>query len=68
NVPTEYKQLFPRSADYLMSEINLINGKPVEVLANGSFYHPEDLLSSGYWGWWEKIGTMLPFDYQSTKK
>lgn len=63
-VPYEYKQLFPRSADYLLSELTLINNRPIEVQFNGSYYNPQDLLSSGYWGWWEKIGTMLPFDYE----
>ena len=52
----------------MMSELLLINGRPVEVLANGSYFNPEDLLSSGWWGWWEKMGTMLPFDYQPPLK
>lgn len=67
-VPREFKQLFPRSANVPMSEITLVNGRPLEVLANGSYYNPEDLLSSGYWGWWEKMGTMLPFDYEPPRK
>ena len=66
-VPYEYSQLFPKSGDAMMSELQLINGRPVEVLANGSYFNPEDLLTSGYWGWWEKLGTMLPFDYQPPK-
>jgi hypothetical protein len=67
-VPAEFKQTFPRSSDALQSEITLLNGKPVEVFANGAYFNPQDLLSSGYWGWWEKIGTMLPFDYQPAKQ
>ena len=66
-VPKEYKQLFPKSADVLMSQITLINERPIEILSNGSYFNPEDLLSNGYWGWWEKIGTMLPFNYQPGK-
>ncbi|QEC57842.1 carboxypeptidase-like regulatory domain-containing protein [Flavisolibacter ginsenosidimutans] len=62
--PPEFKQMFPKSSDAMMSEITLVNGKPLQVLANGSYFNPEDLLSTGYWGWWEKMGTMLPFDYQ----
>ena len=68
SVPAEFKQRFPKSSDAMMSEIMLINGKPVEVLANGSYFNPQDLLSSGYWGWWEKMGTMLPFDYKPLRK
>jgi hypothetical protein len=67
-VPFEFKQLYPRSSDALVSEITLVNGKPVEVFSNGAYFNPEDLLSSGYWGWWEKMGTMLPFDYEPPKK
>lgn len=66
--PSEYKQLFPEGGNVVMSELSLINNRPVDVLANGSFFSPEDLLSSGYWGWWEKMGTMLPFDYVPGKK
>ncbi|HYO21331.1 MAG TPA: hypothetical protein VER36_02930 [Flavisolibacter sp.] len=67
-VPFEFKQLYPRSGDALMSEISLVNGRAVEIQASGSYYNPEDLLSSGYWGWWEKMGTMLPFDYKPLRK
>lgn len=62
-LPAEFRQLFPRSGNEMMSEITLVNGRPIEVFGNGSYFNPEDLLSSGYWGWWEKMGTMLPFDY-----
>jgi hypothetical protein len=68
SLPAEFRQLFPKSSDAVMSEITLINAQPIQVYANGSYYNPEDLLSSGYWGWWEKMGTMLPFDYQPSKK
>jgi hypothetical protein len=63
-VPYEYKTFYPKSDDAIRSEITLINNRPVEIQANGSYYNPEDLLSSGYWGWWEKLGTMLPFDFK----
>jgi hypothetical protein len=66
-IPREFKQLFPKSSDAMMSEISLVNARPVEIYSNGSYFNPEDLLSSGYWGWWEKMGTMLPFDYQPLK-
>lgn len=68
NNPIEYKTLYPHSGDAMVSEITLINKKPVQVLANGSYFSPEDLLSGGYWGWWEKMGTTLPLDYIPPKK
>lgn len=67
-VPYEFKRLHPKSSDAPMSEITLLNGRPIEVSANGSFFSPEDLLSTGYWAWWEKMGTMLPFDYVPPKR
>lgn len=52
----------------LTSEITLTVDRPLNVLANGSFYDGVGLLSSGYWGWWEKVGNMLPYDYWPPKK
>lgn len=51
----------------LTSEITLITGQPLYVLANGSYYEELNLLTSGYWAWWEKIGNLLPYDYQPDK-
>lgn len=62
--PFEFKTLYPHSGDAIMSEITLLNKEPLTVIANGSYFSPEDLLSNGYWGWWEKMGTTLPLDYK----
>lgn len=35
----------------------------VEIEAAGNFVKPLDVLLEGYWGW-EKLGDMLPLDYQ----
>ncbi|SIT90560.1 carboxypeptidase-like regulatory domain-containing protein [Pontibacter indicus] len=65
---------------YVSSTANFMNGsgmrKPtyqtsvfslradgVEVEASGIFLNPLDVLFEGYWGW-EKVGDMLPLDYQ----
>lgn len=66
-VPDEYVQangLSVRSKMAVMSEIFLPRKKTIAVLANGSYYEGIDLISSGYWGWWEKLATMLPYDYK----
>ena len=62
--PSEYRQQYPKSSAAMMSQITLVNQEPIEIQANGSYYQPTNLLSLGYWGWSEKIATMLPFDYQ----
>lgn len=63
DAPNEYRQLYPKNGPSMTSEITLLNGVPLEILANGSYYNPVDLMSTGYWAWSEKIGSMLPFDY-----
>ena len=65
--PLEYRQQFPKSSTAMMSQIVLINQRPVEIEANGSYYNPVDLMSTGYWAWSEKIAMMLPFDYVPPK-
>ena len=65
--PTEY-QLRTRNGGAMMSQIILLNGKPIEVQANGNYYNPVDLMSTGYWAWSEKIAMMLPFDYVPSKQ
>lgn len=62
--PLEYLQQFPKSSATMMSQIVLINEKPVEIQVNGSYYNPVDLMSTGYWAWSEKIAMMLPLDYK----
>lgn len=63
-VPAEYRKQFPENGAAMISQIILVNGLPVEIEANGLYYHPVDLMSLGYLAWSEKIATMLPFDYE----
>ena len=65
--PLEYRQQFPKSSAAMMSQIILINGNPIEIEANGSYYNPVDLMSNGYWAWSEKMAMMLPLDYVPRK-
>lgn len=62
-VPFEYKQLYPKNGSSWASEMVLVNNEPIELFANGSYFNPTDLMFGGFWGWWEKISTMLPMDY-----
>lgn len=66
--PPEYRQQFPKANAGMMSQIFLLNEKPVEIQANGAYYNPADLMTSGYWAWSEKIALLLPFDYTPLKK
>jgi hypothetical protein len=52
----------------MMSQITLTTGNPVEIEANGSYFDPTNLLSTGYWAWSEKIANMLPFNYKPSKR
>ncbi len=70
-VPIEYvrtNSLSVQPKTPIMSEIFLPKKNAIAVLANGSYFEGIDLISSGYWGWWEKLATMLPFDYKPPKK
>jgi hypothetical protein len=66
--PIEYRQQLTKNGAAMMSQIVLITGKPVDVEANGNYYDPTNLLSTGYWAWSEKIANMLPFDYSPPKQ
>ncbi len=66
--PAAFVKQFPKNGTAMASQLTLINKREVEVLANGSFYSPVDLMSQGYWAWSEKMATMLPFDYVPQKE
>jgi len=53
-----------RQAFYQRSIIFLINNTPVTIEADGNYHMPQDLISYGYWGWSEKVASMLPVDYR----
>ena len=64
----EYVRQYPDAGTAMASQITLLNNRPIEIQANGSYYSPTDLLHTGYWSWSEKIASMLPFDYHPPKK
>jgi hypothetical protein len=67
--PEGYMNYQPNDRSYgsVISEITLPNKRGVAILANGSFYEGLDLISSGFWAWWEKLGNMLPLEYWPDK-
>lgn len=64
--PIEYARSQGRGNqfDYQVSHLELLNNKNLSVSSNGSFYNPADMMLYAFWAFWEKISTMLPFDYQ----
>lgn len=52
----------------MTSQLALINKRPIEIEADGSFYNYRDLIALGYWTWSEKIFRLLPFDYSPPAK
>jgi hypothetical protein len=70
-VPLEYAkrhlpvQLFNSP---ITAQLRLTSNNDVMVLANGAYFQGKNLLTSGYWGWSEKIANMLPYEYWPNKK
>ena len=64
--PFEYQRYLPRNAYAapVNSEIYIMRGKPVIVLANGSYFEGSEMMIQGYWAWWEKMCTKLPYEYR----
>lgn len=52
-----------RTNEGMTTMLELTEGLPVEVFSNGSFMN-SDLMFTGWWGWWQKMSTMLPFNYE----
>jgi hypothetical protein len=47
------------------SQIALENSiEGVTIFPDGSYFDPENLIAEGYWAWSEKVGWMLPLDFQ----
>ena len=50
------------------SVINLRSEKPVTIGYNGNYTPPLNVFSKGYWAWSEKIGHLLPLDYDEKRE
>ena len=60
--------LFFARAISVNSDIFLPSGKPVIIFSNGTYANGENLLTDGYWAWWEKMANKLPYEYWPPKK
>ena len=70
--PGKYQLLFSATIVYQDSSrllppqesvIRLITPAMVFLEANGNYYPPQEIPSSGFWGQSEKIANLLPLDY-----
>jgi hypothetical protein len=50
----------------MSTDLELLRGFPMEVFPNGSYMNT-DLIFQGYWTWSQKIGNLLPYDYEPPK-
>lgn len=50
----------------ITSTINLLGSKKIRIYENGQYIYPTEILSSGWWGWSEKIAYLLPLDFEPT--
>ena len=46
------------------SEIYLATPEAIRIDLNGSFFPPQEMVTSGHWGAYEKIANALPLDYR----
>lgn len=56
-----------RSRFFQRSYLRLPNGNPVAVDRNGGYFPPQEMFSSAYWGWSEKMADCVPIDYVPSK-
>ena len=70
NIPQEYANSIAQGSvkQPVSSIISLPNNIPVYVTSSGYFFNVQDLVMEGFWGWWEKMASMLPYDYMPPKK
>ncbi len=53
-----------RSPVFQRSYINMPGQNPVAIDRKGNYYPPQEIFSSAYWGWSEKMADCLPSDYK----
>lgn len=50
------------------SIISVPSGSQIAIDKVGNYFNPQDLFTSGYWGWSEKVAELLPLDYEPGKE
>jgi hypothetical protein len=57
-----------RKPYYQRSLIFIVEETPIMIAPDGSYFYPDKLLATAWWGFNEKISTMLPLDYEPEEK
>lgn len=57
-----------RSPYFQRSLIWLVGETAIAIYPDGSYFPPEEIFSSAYWGWSEKMAEMLPLDFWPFEK
>lgn len=52
-----------RSDSFHLSGIRLLSARPITIEENGNYYPSKEIVTTGYWGQFEKICNLLPLDY-----
>jgi len=55
------------SAKFQLSVLSFLPNEPLDIEQNGFYFEQNDIIITGYWGW-EKVGDMVPYDYEFTAK
>jgi hypothetical protein len=53
-----------RSSTFQRSYLTLQNNHEIIIDMNGGYYPPQEIITSAYWGWSEKMADCLPIDYR----
>ncbi len=66
----EYLQYYreDRSPTYQRSVIFLVDEQAVSIDAIGNYFPPQNVFTSAWWGFAEKVANMLPLDYEPGEK
>lgn len=57
-----------RKPYYQRSLIFIVEETAIMIAPDGSYFYPDKLLATAWWGFNEKISTMLPLDYEPEEK
>lgn len=53
-----------RKASLQRSYVFLTGSKMIAIDINGNYFDPQEFITTGYWGWKEKMANSLPQDYE----
>jgi hypothetical protein len=63
--PVEYQKYLPLFLRFSPVSSDIYRGadEPIFILPKGVYYDGINVITGGYWAWWEKMCNKLPYDY-----